>query len=152
MDRLDAIREEFRGIISKSNNISKAPMCDTCDKDYCCTNRTDIDITDTELEYYKTLKSKKLRKRFKQAILRKKKKGTFTCPFLEDGRCSIYDKRPLSCASFFAFKDNDDSTPEQCLDVNGYHNIITLAQFTPALVGVYYLGAIRGHHSILDVY
>jgi len=151
MERLDNIRDMISIIVDKSKSLDR-PMCYDCDKDFCCHNRIDIDILPLELEYLKTLKSKKLKKKFKNAKRQKEKIGSFTCPFLEDGRCSIYENRPLSCAAYFVFKDNSMDTPDRCLNMSTYQSMITLAQFTEPILKMGLASLFSKQISILDIY
>jgi len=143
----------FKSIIESNESIKNEVLCFSCDKDYCCKNRVDIDVLNSEFEFIsKNLINKDLKKKIKKARKQKSKRGTFTCPFLADGKCSIYEFRPLSCRTFFALKDNEDSTPEQCLDHDNYHNLLTTSSFVNYLASSDYRNELlNGYKSILDL-
>lgn len=88
--------------------------CFTCTKDYCCHGKKTIDVSGIELKELKKFITPENMKRAKAQITAKALTGHYTCPFLEDGRCSIYNNRPIACASYGVISD-----PEGCKDPNG---------------------------------
>lgn len=84
-------------------------LCGNCTECHCCKNNTAVDILSIEVDVIRPLITNAHRARAKASKNQKVLTGVYDCPFLEDGRCSIYEHRPIGCASYIVVRaDTDD--------------------------------------------
>ena len=98
---------------------------------YCC---KEGEFPLSELEYinlmlfYTTLSSEKkgIINYQIQNLLNQKRQKLYTCPFLVDNSCSVYEARPLICRTFGLISYKDDGKPKMpfCIDFGlNYANV-----------------------------
>ncbi len=81
--------------------LSPTISCNSCNEAYCCIDQKHIEISDSEFKAIKHLIGVEVLERARNEVKRSAKNdGRYTCPFLEDGRCSIYDNRFIVCAGY----------------------------------------------------
>ena len=75
--------------------------------------------------------------------------GAYTCPFLDDnGRCSIYEHRPIACSSYVVVTE-----PFMCADPDGKSGFIDPIRALKHLPGKYIKKITRsGKYDLLDVF
>jgi Fe-S-cluster containining protein len=76
--------------------------CFNCNECHCCKNRVCVEVTEQEFAELKTMLTNDIIEKGKKEWKKYNLTGSFDCPFLNDeGKCSIYSKRPLICASYY---------------------------------------------------
>lgn len=103
-----------------NNNSDHKVACLTCTKTYCCQNTEEFHIFSEEIDVLSSLITEQHRKNAVQSLEDKLKTGKYSCPFLEEDGCSIYEHRPLVCSSYAVVAE----TPEGCNDPNTYTHYI----------------------------
>jgi Fe-S-cluster containining protein len=73
-------------------------LCKDCDKSYCCEHQNKIVISAEEFDGIAHLVTNEHIDNAKKELAKGDK--LYKCPFLIDGRCSIYEDRFLVCASY----------------------------------------------------
>ena len=77
---------------------------------HCCRNKKRIVVSQREASILRKLITPGISDKAKQSINAKAITGQYNCPFLgEDGKCLVYDSRPLACSSCMVV-----SEPEGC--------------------------------------
>lgn len=107
--------------------------CHSCDDSACCRNKIHVRLADAfpivRHLLAKGLASHELREQLRTTGDEMEKSGTgewleryVPCVFLEDGRCSIYEYRPLPCRTYFVVSDPKLCQPPPGKDVQ-YVNV-----------------------------
>ena len=104
--------------------------CFSCTTPFCCKSKKGIYTLGYETVVIKGLITPTQRQRAKKSTVEKVLKGHYTCPMLgEDGKCEIYELRPLSCSTYFVAderinpKEDNEDRPHLCekpKDIVGY--------------------------------
>lgn len=113
------IARGFELVQKASGNIS----CFYCTEPHCCRNKKDISITGEEMAVLRSLATDHHKEKAKAQISAKLLTGVFTCPFLnEEGRCDVYEYRPISCSSYAVISGSDQckNPHEKSAIVNPY--------------------------------
>jgi Fe-S-cluster containining protein len=84
-------------------------LCKDCDKSYCCEHQKRIVVTTKEFTNIVDLITDEHISNAKEELSKDYKSG-YKCPFLIDGRCSIYDNRFAVCASYGVCGDTVENT------------------------------------------
>lgn len=101
--------------ISKNIDSNVETSCIDCVDAFCCKHTVDIDVMSHEWEIIKPLITEEHIIKMKSELMTKQLTGYFTCPFLINNRCSIYDYRPFACSSHYVI-----SPRQQCDTINNY--------------------------------
>jgi len=108
-------------IVSTINTRIPNNTCTGCTKSFCCTNQKAIDVSYVEFELLKPHITDAVMKRATTEITKHHLMDRYTCPFLEHGRCMVYDVRPTVCAAHTVIspvEDCDTSIDSDTLIVN----------------------------------
>jgi len=90
--------------------------CLSCNECHCCKSNKSVPVIGKEVDVIKVKITPKQKERALTSINQKALLGNYTCPFLsEEGRCEIYDIRPLACAGYYTI----NNTPDDCKNPKG---------------------------------
>lgn len=93
--------------------------CFNCTEAYCCKSRKEINVYSFEKDKILSLVTPEIKERAKR-----ENPNSYTCPFLIDNRCSIYEDRPLECRNYYVIDQED----KDCKESNKASNIINLIE------------------------
>ena len=103
------------------NMLVPENSCAGCDKSYCCENQNAIDVSYNEFNLLKPFITDAVMERAAGEINKFHISGRYTCPFLENGRCTVYNIRPIICSAHTVtspIKDCDTSVVARTLIVD----------------------------------
>ena len=104
--------------------------CSTCTSGACCKNNSNLEIHQAELADRRHLfLSEKYLDKTRSAIDSYNKTGLFTCPFFDEdtNRCTVYENRFYTCATFVAI-----TPPENC-STGKDRTVVAKSQITPLI-------------------
>ena len=124
IETLRADWDTFHAALRKTGNFN--PACDTCTHSACCyepvySDQIEVDDILSRLtpeqrsELIEAVHRWHKRATLSGVLLLEEKGAAFPyrdaslpCPFLKDGRCSIYEHRPLACRAHYALANPDN--------------------------------------------
>ena len=135
MKTLKYRNEKLKALSFKIGDESGGSACKSCNNSYCCESMVEIGIGIDEFNAIEHLVTPKHIERAKYQVEYLSKvggKSSYRCPFLsEEGRCEIYDSRPIVCAAYSVVGDPKDCSLES--NPTGGVNIVNpLIIFTEA--------------------
>jgi Fe-S-cluster containining protein len=129
--RAEVIRDVELLVRHASTQMQRKPTCASCASGVCCCSRVDVVLMDAVLILEKQEHEGALTKEFlsqcrdrARAELRAGKPSSWIarrtpCLFLRNGRCSVYDVRPVPCALFYVWSD-----PMNCVDMKNLRELV----------------------------
>ena len=125
---------------------NKHIACVNCEESHCCKNKIKIDILELEIPILLNLITSDHIEAAKEANAQLAITGSFTCPFLINGRCSIYEDRPFTCAQYMVL-----GKPDNCIDPKGEIQILQPTTIYMKLARKFRQKDLKSH-NILDLF